>query len=279
MDDLESDAFWLERLRSLNAVVAASGHPLVGNLFYDHLQADFLERPPNLTTKPKRDRFRSAVEGRDRLLEIGINGGHSAYLALTSNPDLEFHGVDICEHSYVRPAVEWLKHEFPGRVFFYPGSCLKVLPLLASQPLRFDCFHIDGAKYTYFSDILNCDRLAVDGRALAIIDDMEMKQVARIWSWCLRLGVLTSAPGIPALPSTSKYQNEVGILKPLAPWRSALLRCFAQIDCFVRLSWIHMDLDADLVRRPFLSRMTYKVARRMWRIMHGNWQRLGVDSP
>jgi hypothetical protein len=278
MDDLETDAVWLERLGSLNAVIAASGHPLVGNLFYDHLQGDFLESAPNLIVKPKRDRFRSAVEGRARLLEIGVNGGHSAYLALTSNPDLEFHGVDICEHSYVLPVVEWLKREFPGRVFFYPGSCLKVLPLLASQPLRFDCFHIDGAKYTYFSDILNCDRLAADGRALAIIDDMEMKQVARIWSWCLRLGVLTSAKGFPTMSDASKYQNGIGILEPVAPWRLAFLRGCAGIDRFVRLSWVHMDLDADVVRRPLLSRLTNKVVRRMWRIAHGNWQRLGVDG-
>src|ERR1039458_994251 len=160
MDDLEGTASWLERLESLNGVIAATGKPLEGNLFYDVRQKDFVRSAPNSILKPKRDRFRRAISGRTRLLEVGVNGGHSAYLALTTNPDLEFHGVDICEHAYVLPAIRWLQSEFPGRVFFYEGDCLKVLPNLAKGGQRFDCFHIDGGKQTYFRDILNCHRLA-----------------------------------------------------------------------------------------------------------------------
>ena len=104
MDDLENTASWLERLGSLNTAIVATGEPLAGNLFYTHLQDDFAASAPSSIMKPKRDSFRRAITGRRRLLEIGVNGGHSAYLALTSNPDLEFHGVDICEHKYVSPA-------------------------------------------------------------------------------------------------------------------------------------------------------------------------------
>ena len=43
------------------------------------------------------------------MLEVGVNGGHSAFLALTSEPGLEYHGVDICEYAYVKPAVAWLQ--------------------------------------------------------------------------------------------------------------------------------------------------------------------------
>ena len=43
----ESDPSWLKKLGELNAVIAETGQPLMGNLFYDHLQADYVDSPPN----------------------------------------------------------------------------------------------------------------------------------------------------------------------------------------------------------------------------------------
>src|SRR2546422_719822 len=123
MNNFESQDSWLRQLGELNDVIAEAGEPLMGNLFYDHLQENYLGSPPNPILRPKRDRFRKAVAGRTRLLEVGVNGGHSAFLALTSDPEIEVHGVDICEHAYARPAADWLKRNFPGRMFFHVGDC------------------------------------------------------------------------------------------------------------------------------------------------------------
>ena len=71
-------------------MVAATGAPLAGNLFYDHHQDEYVCRPPDAMLRPKRDRFRAAIAERSRLLEIGVNGGHSAYLALTASATLSF---------------------------------------------------------------------------------------------------------------------------------------------------------------------------------------------
>src|SRR6266699_1659188 len=76
MDDVERSDDWLQGLWRLNAVIAATGQPLYGNLCYDDLQDDYLTRPPNPATRPKRDRLRAAIAGRTRLLEVGVNGGH-----------------------------------------------------------------------------------------------------------------------------------------------------------------------------------------------------------
>ena len=102
MGDVEQADDWLHGLWSLNEVIAATGEPLRGNLCYDDLQEDYLTRPPNSATRPKRDRLRAAVAGRTRLLEVGVNGGHSAYVALSANPDLFFYGVDVCEYGLVK---------------------------------------------------------------------------------------------------------------------------------------------------------------------------------
>jgi hypothetical protein len=209
--DMEADPAWLERLRSLNEVIASTGERLRGNLFYVH-QDDFVTSPPNERSRVKRQRLREVVSGRRRLLEIGVNGGHSAYLALTANPTLELHGVDICAADYVTLAVKWLANEFPGRVFLYPGNSLEVLPRLAKTGLRFDAFHVDGAKFNYYRDILNCQALIAGSEAIIAIDDTNIDDVQETWNRCLRQGVISPAPAFPSMPQTQPTRNEIGLL-------------------------------------------------------------------
>jgi hypothetical protein len=215
MDDIEQTASWLQGLARLNAVIAATGQPLAGNLCYDHLEEDFVDKPPNPIFRAKRDRLRKAVEGRTRMLEVGVNGGHSAYVALTVNLALEFHGVDICEHAYVRPAVAHLQREFPGRVFFHEGDSLEVLPRLVQSRQRFDLFHLDGAKRTYLEDILNCERMLAGERAMLIMDDTQQVNVAGTWNVYVGAGAIEPHPDFPSMPETEAYRNEIGTLKAL----------------------------------------------------------------
>ena len=222
MNDIETSDLWLQGLKRLNFVIEACGQPLVGNLCYDHFQEDYVENPPNKIFRSKRDRFRKAVEGRTRMLEVGVNGGHSAYLALTSNPLLEFHGIDICEHAYVLAAVAQLEKEFPGRVFFHRGDCLEVLPGLAKARQQFDFFHIDGAKHTYLEDVLWCERMIAGESATLVMDDTEQDGVSWVWGICTTLGVIEPEPDFPT-SNKSKYRNQVGALKPLPSWKRPVL--------------------------------------------------------
>ena len=145
--DIQRSKSWLDGLFRLNRVIAESGVPLEGNLFYEHHDRSFVDSPPDPRLRAKRDPFRSVAVSHARLLEIGVNGGHSAYAALTANPELTYFGVDICAHAYVRPANEWLQAEFPGRVSFESGNSLKTLPSLRRQGHRCDAFHVNGAKF------------------------------------------------------------------------------------------------------------------------------------
>ena len=223
-DELESSQAWLEKLQELNAVVAAAGEPLFGNLFYDHLQEGYVGSAPNAILRHKRDRFQRAIKGRSRLLEVGVNGGHSAYLALTSNQGLEFCGVDVCEHAYVRPAVRWLQQSFPGRVFFHEGDSRDVLPTLRRQGLRFDAFHIDGAKENYASDLLNCQGMTLPGGAVVVVDDTQQDQVSKLWERCLRHRRIRRLQAFESMPRTTKYRNEIGLLEPEPAWRMPISR-------------------------------------------------------
>jgi hypothetical protein len=223
MYDVECSEDWLQGLWRLNATIAATGEPLYGNLCYDDLQDDYLRRPPNPATRPKRDRLRAATAGRTRLLEVGVNGGHSAYVALSANPNLSFHGVDICEHAYVRPAVEQLEEQFPGRVSFSAGNSLQVLPDLAKCAETFDAFHIDGAKHLYFKDILNCARLIDGDSSSLVVDDTQLRSVAWVWRTSIRYRLITPDPERPLGPAGAHDQSASGILRALPQWKWSLI--------------------------------------------------------
>jgi hypothetical protein len=156
------------------------------------------------------------------MLEIGVNGGHSAYVALTANPDLEFHGIDICEHAYVQSAVAHLADQFPGRVHFYRGSCLDLMPELAGRGEKFDVFHIDGAKHTYLSDLYWASRMISGSSAALVMDDTEQDALSVVWKVCTALGVIEAGP---ARAGGARNTSEVGTLRPLPAWKQGLLRC------------------------------------------------------
>lgn len=227
--DLESQAEWRERLRSLNTVIASTREPLLGNLFYDDAQDEFVDSLPIDRYRFKRDRFRAALRKRRRLLEVGVNGGHSAYLALTENKELEYHGVDICENAYVEQAVAWLKNEFPGRVFFYKGDSRRILPGLASEGLTFDVFHIDGAKYVYYVDIVNSSRMVSPSGALVVVDDAEQLGVRIALLSLASFNVITRLPKFPSMPRLigSAESNEVRGLVPSSGTKYIFLNSFS----------------------------------------------------
>lgn len=188
---------FLPILDEVNRIVKASGSPLEGNLFYFHHQ-DTPGRE-NIYTDfyPKRRNFVAACRQSTHLLEVGFNAGHAALLALACG--LEYHGVDICRHSYSRPVATYLRSLFGDRFHFHDGDSLKVLPRLRTeQPyLRFNMVHIDG-NHSYDhtrSDIANAIPLSLR-RAWFIINDAELPSVKQAYKEQLEKGFLLE--GAPA---------------------------------------------------------------------------------
>jgi hypothetical protein len=196
LDETLSDAF-LHRLGRLNAIVKQSGEPLEGNIFYADLDVRFAGRDPAKDLAPARRNVWRATRFKERMLEVGVNAGHSALLALSSNPRLEYYGVDIVSHSYTVACVDFLKGEFPGRVHLFPGDSREVLPWLANQgdELTFDIFHVDGGHTSEvcLSDMTNCIRMAKGekGRHL-LLDDVHASWIFDIYCEFIARGDLTT---------------------------------------------------------------------------------------
>src|SRR5208283_1654932 len=194
--EIFSDPF-RRRLQRLNTIVRQSGDSLEGNIFYVDLDEGFAGRAPADDLAAARRNAWRAVRFKERLLEVGVNAGHSALLALSSSPRLEYYGVDIMSHAYTAECVDFLKGEFPGRVHLFPGDSREVLPWLVDRraELSFDIFHVDGGHTSEVcqSDMANCIRIArgEHGRHL-MLDDVHASWIFDVYCEFVSQGDLTT---------------------------------------------------------------------------------------
>jgi hypothetical protein len=194
--EVYSDVF-IRHLNALNVFVKESGEVLEGGIFYWDRDAGFIENLPAADLAPARRNLWRATRFKKCLIEIGVNAGHSALLALSANPDLIYHGVDINHHKYTQGCVNYLAEAFPGRVHYHPGDSREVLPYLAIHhaELDFDIFHVDGGHTTEIchADVSNCLRLANRGFGKhLLLDDINASWIFDVYSEFVSKGHLTT---------------------------------------------------------------------------------------
>jgi hypothetical protein len=196
LDEILSEDF-SRRLKGINAIVKESGERLEGNIFYPDGDERFAGRAPEAALSPARRNMWRAARFKERLLEVGVNAGHSALLALSCNARLQYYGVDILSHNYTALCVDYLKGEFPGRVHLFPGDSREVLPWLAERgdSLAFDLLHVDGGHTSEvcLSDMTNCIRMSSGqkGRHL-LLDDVHASWIFDIYCEFVARGDLTT---------------------------------------------------------------------------------------
>ncbi len=158
--DIPTEAF-LYAFSKINDLMMNSTSPHLGNLYYlghgriddnsiihnNEITKDFVD---------KRRNFRHAVLGKSLMLEIGMNAGHSALLALESNPDLKYIGIDICRTAYTIPCGQVLKDIYGDRFELIEGDSRVAFPefLEDERCPEVDIVHIDGG---HSDEIVKCD--------------------------------------------------------------------------------------------------------------------------
>ena len=196
LEEVFADRFHL-RLKRIAELVKQSGERLEGNIFYPDLEDRYIGQPPDAALAPARRNVWRAVRFKERLLEVGVNAGHSALLALSSSPRLEYYGVDNMAHAYTAECVDFLKGEFPGRVHLFTGDSREVLPWLVSRraELAFDIFHVDGGHTDAVarSDMANCIRIGADQRGRhVLLDDVHASWIFDVFCEFVSRGDLTT---------------------------------------------------------------------------------------
>ena len=177
---------FLDRLAALNALVRESGETIEGGLFYWDRVADFDDRRPTRASPRRGATCGAPAASSARCWRSASTPATRALLCLSANADLVWHGVDICEHAYVEPCVDYLAREFPGRVHLFAGDSREVLPRLATHrpELDFDLFHVDGGHTDMLcrADMSNCLRLARGGRGKhLVLDDINASWIFDVY--------------------------------------------------------------------------------------------------
>ena len=224
---IESDEF-NQKLKILNnrlkqALLDKGFKPLIiGGLFYDHMEKygiPFYSSPLNEECDQKRRRFFKAAQQSNNMFEVGLNGGHSAFLALMANPDIVVTSNDLAEQFIVHPeiytieAAKTLKEHFGDRFNFIKGDCLVEVPRFVSsnKDVRLDLLHIDGAKHTYKQDFMNLLPL-LKKDSLIIFDDFQQRGIRLQVKALMREGHLKKEEMFPQM-NLKKYRLTNEILK------------------------------------------------------------------
>jgi galactosyl transferase GMA12/MNN10 family/Methyltransferase domain len=119
------------------------------------------------------------------ILEIGLNGGHSAEIFFQCCKNLKrFSSFDINMHAYTSPAAEYFSLKQKGKFEFVQGDSAITVPQYAEQfpDRKFDLIYVDG-DHTFEActqDVLNCKKLAHADTVLWVDDCSGMIRDAMI---------------------------------------------------------------------------------------------------
>ena len=126
--------------------------------------------------------------------ETGFNGGHSAYVWLSSHPSSRLMSFDLGNHAYAHSMAEYLGKIFPGRLAVTFGDSTKTLPVfkerikLSEPNFKCDIIVVDGG-HTYGvtkADMDNFESLAIPKHSLVVLDDypstmFAFGKIGKVW--------------------------------------------------------------------------------------------------
>lgn len=152
-------------------------YPALGDQITDLFKELPLTREGHWGTKhlPIVDQVTGVLSPR-RVLEIGLNAGHSAALWLAMDPMIQLTSIDIGAHSHVPKAVELLTEAFGDRFKFIKSNSLQAWPLIEGK--EFDLVIVDGGHS--HKVCLNDLQLALrTGARYVVVDDYKRIKAVR----------------------------------------------------------------------------------------------------
>lgn len=161
-------------ITSLDHAVILSGELQEGNICYlhHHLQGTWW---PGLSTK--RSHWQKLCRSVSTVVEVGVNAGHSAALALEANNTVVYWGIDPGDHSYTAQCCHILQQQFHDRFRWFKGRSQEIWPNL-SRPLDRTLWSIDGEHTPEAAelDLKSVERLSRQGDLLWF-DDAEAPEI------------------------------------------------------------------------------------------------------
>lgn len=192
------NSYWanvVPSIKELNNIVYTPDEKVEGNVYYHHLTDGSSITP---LFEYKRHKLFELAKRSKSVLEIGINGGHSALTMFTANPDISYHGFDIGHHKYTQPVVDWLVKKYK-KVSYHVGDSKLTVPNF-NKKIKFDLIHVDGSHSVESAhrDITNCKRLA-HKHTILLFDDCNIQGVMgpkllRLWDNLIKSKYIKELP-------------------------------------------------------------------------------------
>ena len=176
---------------NVNNLIKQTGEKIEGNCVYKHDKTIFEEFEPGLRYNNKlilRNNLFKIAEKSKNIVEIGLNGGHSASLYFYANPNIKLLSFDICSHKYVEPVAEYLISKY--NLEFIKGNSLIEVPKY-NNTVKYDAIHIDGGhEHTcVINDLINCKKFA-HNNTLLIFDDSNANHINIILENNIKLNII-----------------------------------------------------------------------------------------
>lgn len=107
---------------------------------------------------------------RPKILEIGFNAGHSAFLFSQIFNKSAIISIDNISHKYVNDCFEYVQNNSESFHLLIKGDSIQCVPMIISS---FDLIFIDGGHFDTIpqADLLNCQKLA-NSNTIVIMDDI-----------------------------------------------------------------------------------------------------------
>lgn len=187
---------------NLKEIVERSGELLEGDCLYQHQTTNML---PELVNK-QRNIF-TLAKSCNKILEIGLNAGHSALLMLLANPNAILYCFDICDHRYTKLCFQYLYENFGGRVMLYEGDSNVTVPMFMKEAC--DLYHIDGSNDYYIAniDFYACRALS-KFNSIVIFDDVNMSHLRSLWD---KYVSSKHVHELTLLDTSKSYEHAIGI--------------------------------------------------------------------
>ena len=179
------DSTLLNETNELNKTIAIANEEIEGNIFYTRKQTCIDIKPePYFVLQTRRRNISRVAPYINSVLEIGLNGGHSALFWLTLNKNIKYYGVDICEHKYTTLAADFLKKKFKDRFTFFKGDSTVILPGLVNHIKdNVDLIVIDGGHSSEIAsqDFTNSFMISKDlGSKFILVDDSDEMPIHKL---------------------------------------------------------------------------------------------------
>ena len=122
----------IEDIININNIIKKYTNNFEGNCLYKHL-SNFDEFEIGLRYDNKlilRENLYTLAKNSKNIIEIGLNGGHSAAIFFLANTELKLLSFDICEHKYVEDVAEYYKNKY--NFTFIKGNSVVTVPRIVT---------------------------------------------------------------------------------------------------------------------------------------------------